>query len=130
MSDGETATPGGGPSGRSPDPASDEASSKGSDGTTRPGEGETLGPRALRIVNLKGLHARASARFVETVQRHDAAVLVEKDGEEVPGTDLLGLLMLAGTRGSTIEVSASGPAAAAVLNELEALVASGFGEGE
>lgn len=91
---------------------------------------DTLGPRTLRIVNLKGLHARASARFVETVQRFDAAVLVEKDGEEVSGTDLLGLLMLAGTRGSTIEVTASGPEAAGSLDALEALVASGFGEGE
>ena len=90
---------------------------------------DTVGPRALTIVNAKGLHARASARFVETVQRHDAAVLVEKDGEEVSGTDLLGLLMLAGTCGSTIEVSASGPDAADALDALDALVAGGFGEG-
>ena len=93
------------------------------------GSEDTLGPRALTIVNVKGLHARASAKFVESVQRFDAAVLVEKDGEEVSGTDLLGLLMLAGTCGSTIEVSASGPDAAASLDALETLVTSGFGEG-
>ena len=85
-------------------------------------------PRGLRIVNRKGLHARASARFVETVGRFDAAVLVEKDGEEVSGDDLLGLLMLAGSCGSTIEVSAAGPDAAAALDALEALVSDGFGE--
>ena len=88
------------------------------------------GPRDLQIVNRKGLHARASARFVETVQAHDAAVLVEKDGEEVSGTDLLGLLMLAGTQGSTIAVSATGPEAERALDALEALVTGGFGEGE
>lgn len=94
------------------------------------GQGEVHGPRTLAIVNRKGLHARASARFVETVQAHDATVLVEKDGEEVSGTDLLGLLMLAGTQGSTIAVSAAGPDAVAALDALTALVRSGFGEGE
>ena len=89
-----------------------------------------VGPRTLPIVNRKGLHARASARFVETVQGCDATVLVEKDGEEVSGTDLLGLLMLAGTQGSTIAVSATGPEAVRALDELEALLANGFGEGD
>ena len=93
-------------------------------------DGDVIGPRGLVIVNRKGLHARASARFVETVQRHDATVLVEKDGEEVTGTDLLGLLMLAGTQGSTIAVSATGPDAVAALDDLEALVAGGFGEAD
>ena len=88
----------------------------------------TAGPRDLRIVNKKGLHARASARFVEVVNAHDAVVLVEKDGEEVSGTDLLGLLMLAGTRGSIITVSAAGVDAAKVVDALGALVSSGFGE--
>ena len=86
------------------------------------------GPRDLTIVNKKGLHARASARFVEVVNAYDAAVLVEKDGEEVSGTDLLGLLMLAGTRGSTITVSSVGSEAHEVLDALEKLVADGFGE--
>ena len=85
-------------------------------------------PRDLRIVNKKGLHARASARFVEVAGRFEAAVLVEKDGEEVSGNDLLGLLMLAGACGSTITVSAAGPDAVDALDALEALVASGFGE--
>ena len=86
------------------------------------------GPRELTIVNKKGLHARASARFVEVVNAHDAAVLVEKDGEEVSGTDLLGLLMLAGTRGSVITVSAAGPDAHEAIEALDKLVANGFGE--
>ena len=85
-------------------------------------------PRELTIINKKGLHARASAKFVETANRFDAAVVVEKDGEEVSGNDLLGLLMLAGTCGSTILVSAAGSDAAEALDALERLVASGFGE--
>ena len=84
--------------------------------------------RTLEIVNRKGLHARASAKFVETVGRFEAGVLVEKDDEEVSGDDLLGLLMLAGTKGSTITVSAAGPDAVATLDAIEALVASGFEE--
>ena len=91
-------------------------------------EDEAPDSRLLRIVNRKGLHARASARFVATVSAFDAAVVVEKDGEEVSGDDLLGLLMLAGSCGSTIEVSAAGPDAVAALDAIEALVADGFGE--
>ena len=86
--------------------------------------------REMRIVNRKGLHARASAKFVELVGRFDAAVLVEKDGEEVAGNDLLGLLMLAATQGSTITVSATGAAAVQALDALDALVADRFGEGD
>ena len=86
--------------------------------------------RDLPILNKKGLHARASARFVEVVSRFDAAVLVERDGEEVSGNDLLGLLMLAASRGTTVNVSATGPEAEAVLDALEALTNERFGEGE
>ena len=84
--------------------------------------------RTLRVVNRKGLHARASAKFVETVGRFDAAVLVEKDDEEVSGDDLLGLLMLAGSCGSTITVSAVGTDATEALDAIETLVTGGFGE--
>jgi len=84
--------------------------------------------RRLEIVNEKGLHARASARFVETVERFDARVTVRRDGECVGGDSIMGLLMLAAARGTTIEVAAEGPEAAAALDALARLVADRFGE--
>ena len=65
-------------------------------------------PRTLRIVNEKGLHARASARFVEVVEAHDATATVLKDGLSVAGDSIMGLLMLAASRGTSIEVVTSG----------------------
>ncbi|GLS80790.1 HPr kinase [Paracoccus marinus] len=85
--------------------------------------------RALKIVNEKGLHARASAKFVETVERFDATALVEKDGERVAGNSIMGLLMLTAPRGSSITVTTIGPQAAALMAALSALVADFFGEG-
>lgn len=85
--------------------------------------------RTLRIVNEKGLHARASARFVETVERFDAQALVEKDGETVAGNSIMGLLMLVAPRGSTITVTTSGSQAGPLMDALEALLADYFGEG-
>ena len=84
--------------------------------------------RSLRIVNEKGLHARASARFVEVVEAHDAKALVSKDGMEVSGDSIMGLLMLAASRGTTIEVVTSGNEADKLADALEALVAARFGE--
>lgn len=84
--------------------------------------------RQLRIVNEKGLHARASARFVEVVERHDASAEVTKDGMTVSGDSIMGLLMLAASRGSSIEVRTSGEQAVALADALEALVANRFGE--
>jgi phosphocarrier protein len=84
--------------------------------------------RTLSIVNAKGLHARASARFVATVEAHDARAWVARDGERVPGDSIMGLLMLAASKGAEIEVETEGPAAAALLDALDALVADGFGE--
>ena len=83
----------------------------------------------LRIINEKGLHARASARFVETVERFDARATVEKDGMEVSGDSIMGLLMLGASRGTEITVATSGPEAAALLAALTDLVADYFGEG-
>jgi phosphocarrier protein len=83
----------------------------------------------LEIVNEKGLHARASARFVETVDRFDADALVRRDGLEVSGESLMGLLMLGAARGTTIEVETTGPEAGALIEALAALVADRFGEG-
>ncbi|MBW7056856.1 HPr family phosphocarrier protein [Paracoccus bogoriensis] len=85
--------------------------------------------RQLTIVNVKGLHARASAKFVDVVEGYDARALVSKDGMEVSGDSIMGLLMLTATRGSTITVTTSGPEAAALADALEALVGDCFGEG-
>lgn len=84
--------------------------------------------RTLTIRNAKGLHARASARFVETVERFDATARVARDGQTVAGDSIMGLLMLAAGQGATIEVSVDGPEAAALMAALEALVAGRFGE--
>ena len=84
--------------------------------------------RTLTIQNAKGLHARASARFVETVERFDATASVARDGQWVAGDSIMGLLMLAAGRGATIEVRVDGPEAEALMAALEALVAERFGE--
>jgi phosphocarrier protein len=86
--------------------------------------------RTLTIVNAKGLHARASAKFVETVEAHDAEAEVSRDGQTVSGTSIMGLLMLAAARGATVDVTCTGPEADSLMQSLEALLASGFGEGE
>ena len=80
--------------------------------------------RVLAIINEKGLHARASAKFVEVVEDFDASAVVVKDGMKVSGDSIMGLLMLAASRGSSIEVTTDGPQAEA----LRALVANRFGE--
>ena len=82
----------------------------------------------LRIINEKGLHARASARFVEVVERFDATATVSKDDMTVSGDSIMGLLMLAASKGTSIEVQTSGPQAAALANALQALVTDRFGE--
>lgn len=85
--------------------------------------------RSLEIINVKGLHARASAKFVDTVENHDASARVSKDGLDAEGDSIMGLLMLAASQGTTIVVETSGPQAAELMNALEALVADKFGEG-
>jgi phosphocarrier protein len=87
-----------------------------------------MAQRVLKIVNEKGLHARASAKFVEVVEQYDAAAEVAKDGMTVSGDSIMGLLMLAASRGTTIEVHTSGTQAAELAIALEALVANRFGE--
>ena len=82
----------------------------------------------LKIVNEKGLHARASARFVEVVEAHDAMATVTKDGMEVSGDSIMGLLMLAASRGTSIQVETSGAQAEELGQALTALVANRFGE--
>lgn len=84
--------------------------------------------RVLTICNARGLHARSSAKFVKCVAAQDAQVLVRRDGMEVGGTSIMGLLMLGAAQGCEIEVLTTGPAAQAALDALTALVDSGFGE--
>ena len=85
--------------------------------------------RSLTIVNVKGLHARASAKLVELVEEFDAEAEVSKDGMSALGDSIMGLLMLAAPIGSTIEVETRGPAAAELADAIAALVADKFGEG-
>ena len=84
--------------------------------------------RDVEIVNKKGLHARASAKFVEVVEEFDANAQVTRDGMTVSGDSIMGLLMLAASRGTTIEVETNGPQAAELAAALKALVADRFGE--
>ena len=84
--------------------------------------------QTLKIINEKGLHARASARFVEVVEKFDASAEVRRDGMTVSGDSIMGLLMLGASKGTTIEVSTSGAEAVQLAEALEALVASRFGE--
>ena len=84
--------------------------------------------RVLDIVNKKGLHARASAKFVQTVERFDCEVQVTRGHETVGGTSIMGLMMLSAGPGCAITVSATGPEAAAVMEALTELVSGRFGE--
>ncbi|MBM3559425.1 MAG: HPr family phosphocarrier protein [Alphaproteobacteria bacterium] len=85
-------------------------------------------PRRLTIVNRKGLHARAAAAFVKLAGGFDAEIEVSRSGTTVPGTSIMGLMMLAAGPGEEIVVAATGAEAAAALEALSGLVASGFGE--
>lgn len=85
-------------------------------------------PREFLIINKRGLHARASAKFVQMVESFDARITVSKDGTTVGGTSIMGLMMLAASTGCTIEVSAEGNQAKEALDALEQLVANKFGE--
>ncbi len=86
--------------------------------------------RELSIVNRLGLHARAASKFVQTAAGFDADLKVSKDGREVSGKSIMGIMMLAAARGSRILVRADGPDAEAAVDALEELVRDRFGEGE
>jgi phosphocarrier protein HPr len=86
--------------------------------------------REMRIVNRKGLHARATAKFVQCVDRYDAEISVTRCGETVGGDSIMGILTLGAGLGSTIMVAARGPQASEALEALAALVANRFGEDE
>lgn len=84
--------------------------------------------RVLKICNKRGLHARASAKFVQLAEMFDAKVMVSKDGHVVGGTSIMGLMMLAASDGSEIRISVSGSQAQEAMEALKKLVEDGFGE--
>jgi phosphocarrier protein HPr len=84
--------------------------------------------REILILNSRGLHARASAKFVKCAEQFDATVTVSRDGHTVPGTSIMGLMMLAAAPGSRITISASGRQAGEALEALESLISGRFGE--
>ncbi|MCP8895812.1 HPr family phosphocarrier protein [Shinella daejeonensis] len=84
--------------------------------------------KELLIINKRGLHARASAKFVQTVDTFDAEVTVSKDGMTVGGTSIMGLMMLAASPGCSVLVTASGKQAKEAIAALDRLIADRFGE--
>ncbi len=84
--------------------------------------------RELPIINKRGLHARASAKFVQMVERFNAEIWVTRGGETVGGTSIMGLMMLSAGPGTSIVVAATGPEAEAALDAITELVASKFNE--
>ena len=90
--------------------------------------GDEVVSREFPIVNQRGLHARASAKFVQLVSGYNARVTVEKDGISVGGTSIMGLMMLAASPGCRIHVTATGPEANDVIDAIGALIAERFGE--
>jgi phosphocarrier protein HPr len=86
--------------------------------------------RVMKIVNEKGLHARASAKFVQLVEKYEAAVKVSRNGDSAGGDSIMGLMMLAAGIGTSITVSATGPEASQCIDALDALVSGKFGEEE
>ena len=83
----------------------------------------------LKITNIKGLHARASAKLSELAEGFDATAVVSKDGIEAEADSIMGLLMLAASHGTSIDVTTSGPEADNLAEAIAALVADKFGEG-
>lgn len=84
--------------------------------------------RHIIIQNERGLHARASAKFVSVAGEFDAAILVSKDGTEVAGTSIMGLMMLAAAKGDTLTLKGVGVAGKQALDALEKLIINKFGE--
>jgi len=90
---------------------------------------DSLRPEAIvTIRNRKGLHARASAKFVKVAERFDATIMVTRDGHSVEGTSIMGLMMLAAGPGATLHLRAHGPQGPEALQALIALVEAGFDE--
>jgi phosphocarrier protein len=88
----------------------------------------TVLSREVQITNIRGLHARASAKFVTLASTHSAEVEVEKDGSKVAGTSIMGLMMLGAAKGDSVIISATGDGAEKALAALVELVEGKFGE--
>jgi phosphocarrier protein len=86
--------------------------------------------RVVEIVNKKGLHARASAKFVQTAEKYKSAITVTRGGETVGATSIMGLMMLAAGPGTLVTIKASGPDAIDAIDAVCNLVSGGFGEDE
>jgi phosphocarrier protein HPr len=84
--------------------------------------------RTVRIANRRGLHARASAKFVNLATQLDATIEVEKDGNKVCGTSIMGLMMLGAAMGDTVTIHVSGLGAESALEQLAQLIEDRFGE--
>jgi phosphocarrier protein len=94
------------------------------------GPGEDAITRVVEIVNKKGLHARASAKFVQLAEKYKSSITVSRGGETVGATSIMGLMMLAAGPGTLITIKASGPDAIDAMSNLCDLVTGGFGEDE
>jgi phosphocarrier protein len=105
---------------------SDDATSPGHDAGPSVPQGAVS--REIPIINKRGLHARASAKFVQMVERFNAEVWVTRGSETVGGTSIMGLMMLSAGPGTSIVVSAVGPEAEAAINAITELVGSKFNE--
>ena len=88
----------------------------------------SISSHVFTIINDKGLHARASARFVEVVEKFESEVTVEKDGFEASGSSIMGLLMLVASKGTTIKVMSNGKDSEELISALDNLIKSKFGE--
>jgi phosphocarrier protein len=106
----------------------DDAASSGDNTRLQAPSGAVV--REIPIINKRGLHARASAKFVKMVEQFDAEILVTRGGETVGGTSIMGLMMLSAGPGTTIVVSATGPQAEAAVAALAELVGNKFNEEE
>ena len=87
-----------------------------------------MASRTVDVTNKRGLHARASAKFVTLASQLDAQIEVEKDGTKVCGTSIMGLMMLGAAMGDSITISAAGEGAESAVDALAALVEDRFGE--
>jgi phosphocarrier protein len=99
-------------------------------GAAASGTAEGAVSREIPIINKRGLHARASAKFVQMVERFNADVRVTRNGETVGGNSIMGLMMLSAGLGTSITVSATGAEAAEAVKAIADLVSSKFGEGD
>jgi phosphocarrier protein HPr len=106
----------------------DEAGLPGDDAASNPPSSSGAVVREIPIINKRGLHARASAKFVQMVERFNAEITVTRNGETIGGTSIMGLMMLSAGPGTSIVVSATGPEAEAAIAALTELIGSKFGE--